>query len=93
MEQVAEHYRAASRALEVLDPDRTWQTCLQILHAEDIHGPGREDIDKHDCHPEACEKWCEKLWIWLVPRVETMEDVGVIEEHLDLHLRVEWAKS
>ena len=92
-ERVAERYRAARRAVEALDPEGTWQTRLQVLHPEDIRGPGREDIDKHDRRPEACEKRREQSWIWLVPRVETMKDIGVVEEHLDSNLRVEWAKS
>ena len=33
------------------------------------------------------------LWIWLVPHVETAQDIGVMEENLDANLRVEWAKS
>jgi hypothetical protein len=92
-ERVVERYRAACRAVEVLDPEGTWQTRLQVLHREDIRGPGREEIDKHDRRPEACEKRREQSWIWLVPRVETMKDIGVVEEHLDSNLRVEWAKS
>ena len=39
------------------------------------------------------EKRREQSWIWLVPRVETAQDVGAMEEHLDANLRVEWAKS
>jgi hypothetical protein len=92
-ERVAERYRAARRAIEVLDPEGTWQTRLRVLHLEDIRGPGREDIEKHNRRPEACEKRREQSWIWLVPRVETMKDIGVIEEHLDSNLRVEWMKS
>jgi hypothetical protein len=92
-ERVAERYRAARKALEVLDPGGTWQTRLQVLRPEDIRGPGREDITKHDRRPEMCEKRREQSWIWLVPRVETAEDIGVMEEHLDTNLRVEWAKS
>jgi hypothetical protein len=92
-ERAAERYCAARKALERLDPNGTWQTRLQVLHPEDIQGPGREDIDKHDCRPEMSEKRCEQSWIWLVPRVETAQDIGVMEEHLDANLRVEWAKS
>jgi hypothetical protein len=93
MEQAAERYRAAWKALEGLDPNGTWQTRLQVLRPEDIRGPGREEIDKHDSRPEMSEKWREQSWIWLVPRVETAQDIGVVEEHLDANLRVEWAKS
>jgi hypothetical protein len=92
-ERVAERYRAARRALEVLDSGGAWQTRLQVLHPEDIRGPGREDIDKHDRRPEMSEKRREQSWIWLVPRIETAQDIGVMEEHLDANLRVEWAKS
>ena len=92
-ERVAEHYRAAQTALEVLDPEGTWQTRLQVLRPEDIWGLGWEDIGKHDSRREMTEKQREQLWIWLVPRVETAQDVGAMEEHLDANLRVEWAKS
>lgn len=92
-ERVAERYRASRKALEVLDPGGAWESRLKVLHAEDIHGPGKEEVDKHDRRPEASEKRREQSWIWLVPRVETAPDIGVMEEHLDANLRVEWAKS
>jgi hypothetical protein len=28
-----------------------------------------------------------------VPRVETVPDIGIMEEHLDINLRAEWAKT
>jgi hypothetical protein len=92
-ERVAERYRAARRALEVLNPNGAWQERLHVLRAEDIRGPGREDIDKYDRKPENSEKRREPSWIWLVPRCESGPDAVSMEEHLDAHLRVEWAKS
>jgi hypothetical protein len=92
-ERAAERYRAARKALKGLDPNGTWQTRLQVLRPEDIRGPGREEIDKHDSRPEMSEKRREQSWIWLVPHVETAQDIRVMEEHLDANLRVEWAKS
>ncbi|KIM92176.1 hypothetical protein PILCRDRAFT_83447 [Piloderma croceum F 1598] len=41
MEQAAECYCAARKALEKLDPNRTWQTQLQVLCPEDIGGQDR----------------------------------------------------
>jgi hypothetical protein len=92
-ERVAERYRAARRALEVLNPNGAWQERLHVLRAEDIRGPGREDIDKYDRKPENSEKRREPSWIWLVPHCESGPDAVSMEEHLDAHLRVEWAKS
>lgn len=92
-QRAAERYRSARNALEILDPSGDWRTRLRVLHAEDIRGPGRERADKKERRPEMCEKRREESWIWLVPRVETAQDIGVMEEHLDANLRVEWAKS
>src|ERR1700734_1840762 len=46
--------------------------------AQNIRGPGREDIGKHDSQREMTEKRREQSWIWLVPRVETAQDVGAM---------------
>jgi hypothetical protein len=92
-ERAAERYRTAHRVLTNVDPEGSWRTRLQVLHAEDIRGPGREDFDKHDCRLEVSERQREQSWIWLVPRVETAPDIGVMEEYLDANLHVEWAKS
>lgn len=92
-ERVAERYRAARRALEVLDPGGAWKERLRVLRAEDIRGPGREDIDRYDRKPENSEKRREQSWIWLVPRTESGPDAVPAEEHLDASLRVEWARS
>ena len=67
-----------------------WQQRLQVLHPEDIRGPGREDFDNRQAN--VSERRRERSWIWLVPCTETLE-VGIMEEHLDADLRVEWAKS
>ena len=91
--RAAERYRAARKALEVLDPGGDWQTRLQVLRPEDICGPGWERADKKERRPEMCEKRREESWIWLVSRGEMSQDIGVMEEHLDANLRVEWAKS
>jgi len=93
IERVAERYRAARRALEILDPDGTWRERLRVLRAEDIRGLGREEIDRYDRKPKNSEKRREQSWIWLVPRTESAPDVASMEEHLDANLRVEWAKS
>ena len=92
-QRAAERYRAARDALAVMDPNGDWRIRLQVLRAEDIRGPGREPVDKKERRPEMCEKRREESWIWLVPRIETAQDIGVMEEHLDANLRVEWAKS
>jgi hypothetical protein len=92
-ERVAERYRAARQALEVLDPGGTWQERLRVLRAEDIRGPGREEIDRYDRKTKNSEKRREQSWIWLVPRTESAPDAASMEEHLDANLRVEWAKS
>lgn len=89
----AERYRSARRALEVLDPDGDWKVRLQVLKPEDIRGPGREEIDTRERRPDQAEKRREPSWIWLVPRSETGPDATSAEEHLDAHLRVEWAKA
>lgn len=91
--RAAERFCAARKALEVLDPGGDWQTRLQVLRPEDICGPGRERADKKERRPEMCEKQREESWIWLVSRGEMSQDIGVMEEHLDANLRVEWAKS
>jgi hypothetical protein len=92
-ERIAEHYRAARKSLEVLDPEGSWQDRILVLRAEDIRGPGREDIDKYDRKPANSEKRREPSWIWLVPRNESTSDNVPMEEHLDASLRVEWSKS
>lgn len=56
MQCAAECYHAAHDALTVMDPNGDWRICLQILHAEDIRGPGREPVDKRERWPEMCEK-------------------------------------
>lgn len=90
-EHVAERYRAAHQALLCADPDGDWQSRLQELHPEDIRGPGKEDSE--DGRRDMSERLQEPSWIWLVPRVETVQDIGIMEEHLDANLRAEWAKS
>lgn len=76
-----------------LDPSGTWQERLLVLRAEDIRGPGRDDIDRYDRRPGNSEKRREQSWIWLVPCTESVPDVASVEEHLDANLRVEWARS
>jgi hypothetical protein len=90
-ERVADRYRDARRALEILDPDGDWKIRLQVLHAEDIRGPGKGDLDASVHLGESSDKHHELSWIWLVPRVETAPDMENTE-HLDASLRVEWAK-
>lgn len=71
MQRAAEHYRAAHDALAVMDPNGDWWICLQILHVENIWGPGQEPVDKRERRPEMCEKQCKESWIWLVPHIKT----------------------
>jgi hypothetical protein len=92
-ERIAERYRHAYQALVAVDAEGDWSSRLRVLLPEDIRGPGREDYDKINNRPEVSERRREQSWIWLVPRVETAPDIGVMEEHLDANLRVEWAKS
>src|ERR1700734_707608 len=92
IERVAQRYRAAYKALESVDPNGSWRSRFRVLHPEDIRGPGREDFDRLNNRPVS-EQQQEQSWIWLVPRIETASDIGVMEEHLDSNLRVEWAKS
>ena len=45
--RAVQEYRAAWRALLVLDPAGSWLTSLKELKNEDIRGPGKDDNDPH----------------------------------------------
>ncbi|TFK51470.1 hypothetical protein OE88DRAFT_1735365 [Heliocybe sulcata] len=84
--RAAEHYRAARRALTVLDLAGVWSRTLLPLEDQDITGPGRGEED-------VSEGRYKMLWIWHVGS----NGGGVGEEGSDAGyhegLRVEWAKS
>lgn len=54
----ADHYRAARKALSILDPNGDWERRLLPLCPEDIRGPTRQDDES--------EGRRRLTWIWLV---------------------------
>jgi hypothetical protein len=64
----AECYRAARRALLILDPDGSWQSHLKDLKDGDIRGPGKENNESGNGR-------FELSWIWMVPRVLSAQGV------------------
>jgi hypothetical protein len=58
----ADRYRAARKALGVLDPNGDWQHRLRPLRAEDIRGPTKTDDDESEGRREVS-------WIWLAVKV------------------------
>jgi len=85
IKQDAQEYRAAWRALGVLDPNGSWSIRLQDLKDKDIHGPGKEE-------KEASNSQYEPSWIWLVPHVTRSNQTDQEAEFTD-SMRVEWAKA
>jgi hypothetical protein len=81
----AECYRMARSALLVLNPDGSWQSRLKDLRDNDIRGPGKDDSGSGNSR-------FEPSWIWLVPRVSSIPDMGDSEHILNNSLQVEWAK-
>jgi hypothetical protein len=57
----ADRYRAARKALSILDPSGDWQCQLLPLHPEDIRGPTRLDDDESEGRREL-------TWIWVTGR-------------------------
>jgi len=71
---IADRYRAARKALAILDPDGDWQHQLRPLCQEDIRGPTRTDDDESE------GRW-ELSWIWVTTnRVPTEGDEFEIAE-------------
>jgi hypothetical protein len=87
--RAAEKYRAAWRALRVLDPDGSWSSRLKELKDLDISGPGKDPNDL-----STTTSRYEPSWIWLVPRGTEPSDseVGMGEEFHD-SIRLEWANA
>jgi hypothetical protein len=79
----AERYRAAYKAISVLDPFGTWSQHLRVLHDEDIRGPGRDSDESI-----LGEGQREMSWIWLVSNAAAQPDEA---QELDNSLRIEWA--
>ena len=82
----AGHYHAARNALVGLDPNGSWQSCLQVLKDADIRGPGKDDNGVGNGR-------FKLSWIWLVPRVDSAPDMEASEQVLDNSLQVEWSKT
>jgi hypothetical protein len=57
----ADRYRAARKALSILDPSGDWQRRLLPLRPEDIRGPTRLDDDESEGRREL-------TWIWVTGR-------------------------
>ena len=78
----ADCYRAARKALTVLDPNGNWRDRLLPLHNEDIRGPARSD-------DEESEGRRELSWIWLtlrsVPVASVEGDKFEIAEGMSCH--------
>jgi hypothetical protein len=56
---------------------------LQVLKDADIHDLGKDNIGNGHFIPS---------WIWLVPCIHTVPDMGTLEEILDDSLQVKWSK-
>jgi hypothetical protein len=86
--RAAEKYRAAWRALTVLDPDGSWSHRLKELKDSHISGPGKEA-------DSTSKSRYEPSWIWLVPRVIQSDggEMALREDEFNGVMRVEWAKA
>jgi hypothetical protein len=98
----ADRYRAARKALSILDPNGEWQHRLLPLRAEDIRGPTRLDDDESEGRRQL-------TWIWLTGRKAQMpigegDEFEIAEgtciDYNTIHtltylsgMRVEWAKT
>jgi hypothetical protein len=85
VQRCAGRYRAARDGLVALDPDGLWHSRLQVLKDSDIRGPGKDDDGVGNGR-------FEPSWIWLIPRVHSVPDMGASEQVLDDSLQVEWSK-
>ena len=77
---IADRYRAARKALTILDPDSDWQRRLRPLRSEDIRGPTRTDDDESEGRQEL-------LWIWVTTsKVPTEGDELEVAEGMYRHV-------
>lgn len=88
--RAAEEYRAAWRALRVLDPHGSWTIRLKELKDADIRGPGKEAYEE-----SASNSRYAPSWIWLVSRASTNADANEATHDGEFteSMRVEWAKA
>lgn len=85
--RAVEEYRAAWRALRILDPDGWWSIRLKELKDQDVRGPGKDPNDTSTSNSRY-----EPSWIWLVPRATGLNgETG--EDEFNESMRVEWAKA
>jgi hypothetical protein len=82
-----EEYRAAWRALRILDPNGSWSIRLKELRDKDVCGPGKDPNDT-----STSNSGYEPSWIWLVPRATSLSGETGKEEFND-SMRIEWAKA
>lgn len=79
---IADRYRAARKALAILDPNGDWQHRLRPLRQEDIRGPTRTDDDESEGRRELS-------WIWVtMNRVPIEGDEFEIAEGMPCPLHV-----
>jgi hypothetical protein len=88
--RAAEEYRAAWRALRVLEPNGSWSIRLKELKDRDISGPGKDLTDKSTSNSRY-----EPSWIWLVPAANgtTPSTAQISNNEFNDSMRVEWAKA
>ena len=88
--RAAEEYRAAWRALRVLEPNGSWSLRLKELKDRDISGPGRDPEDETTSNSRY-----EPSWIWLVPAATgtTPSAAQISNDEFNDSMRVEWAKA
>ena len=86
-DRAAEKYRSAWRALSVLDPNGSWSMRFKELKKEDISGPGKEPNDMTTSNSRF-----QLSWIWLVPRISSVETT-IGEEEFNGTMQVEWSKA
>jgi hypothetical protein len=85
-QRCAARYCKARNVLLAHNPEGEWKGRLQELKNEDIRGPGKEDDGSSNSR-------FVPSWIWLVPGVHSVSDMGDSNIVLDDSMRVEWAKS
>ena len=88
--RAAEEYRAAWRALRVLEPNGSWSLRLKELKDRDISGPGKDPEDKTMSNSRY-----EPSWIWLVPGSAGTQPspTQISNDEFNDSMRVEWAKA
>ncbi|KAI0671900.1 hypothetical protein C8Q78DRAFT_972892, partial [Trametes maxima] len=87
-DRAADRYRAAYKALLVVNPDGAWQRTLRVLLDSHLTGPYSDDRTPGDGQREIS-------WIWLVPRDAASDDPDDPDEVLQYNssMRAEWAKA